>query len=240
MPELNGQINSIQKALQSTKINEATDEQLTTRLSIIFMMIGLRPQHFPTHPETHFLLQHLREEYGHKTLDELQLAFRLGATGKLDLDDINPYDQFTIIYLTKIMAAYRKHLITISKTIETKPTEIMIDKITDEEKKQEIEEWRCKKDININLIPMYIYEWLCEFGHIILENSDKKRLYERAADYRLHQLREEAETGGGWTEYNRYVNMHSKGFRAITGEEVNNIRSISKKIAVFEWIKNNK
>jgi len=122
---LNTQTEVVRKALSGVKVCEAEDNDLYRTLSIIYLIVGLRPHHFPTKQEDTVILGFLREEYALKTLDELILAFKLAMKGELDLEDVKVYDQFTCEYLARVMTAYRKWLKEVdSKVIPAPPPAI--------------------------------------------------------------------------------------------------------------------
>jgi hypothetical protein len=125
-PYETGLINSIKTALSGLSIADATDKQLAEKMAMIYLLVGLRKQHFPVDIENFLIFSYLRTEYGHKTLDELGLAFNLAIKGELDLkpEDVKVYDQFTVLYLANIMEAYRKWLLKQNQTIPEKRLEL--------------------------------------------------------------------------------------------------------------------
>ena len=88
-------IDTLLKAKKTTLISQCSNEEIGKRLSLIYFMIGLRPQHFPSPEEDLFIFNYLRINYGHKTLDELYLAFDLAIKGTTEVD-CKVYDQFSI------------------------------------------------------------------------------------------------------------------------------------------------
>jgi hypothetical protein len=73
------------------------------------LRVGLRSQNLPGKEETALLHGHLRTSYGSHTIPEIDLAFELAITGQLDLDqkEVVCYENFSCLYLSGIINAYR-------------------------------------------------------------------------------------------------------------------------------------
>lgn len=74
------------------------------------LKVGLRSQNIPSKEETIILYDHIRKNYGGHTIPEIDLAFELAITGQLDLNqsEVTCYENFSCIYLSTIINAYRK------------------------------------------------------------------------------------------------------------------------------------
>jgi hypothetical protein len=72
--------------------------------------LGLRAQNLPNDLEKLVLVQHIQENFGGNNLDEIRLAFDMAIAGKLDLksDEVKCYENFSCVYFSLIMNAYRK------------------------------------------------------------------------------------------------------------------------------------
>ena len=72
--------------------------------------IGLRAANWPVPEEKAVLLQHIYENYGGNRLEEIKVAFDLAVSGKLNLkrDDVKHYENFSCLYFSTIMNAYRE------------------------------------------------------------------------------------------------------------------------------------
>jgi len=245
---LNTQIDIVKKALTGKLIADATDKELSSKLSLVYMLIGLRPQHFPTQEQDVFIFSYIRSHYGQKTLDEINLAFDKAIQGELNLTDVKLYDQFTIEYFVRIMNAYRDWLKKVHQEAMSKlkdiEQEVKVDimQTTKEEKLEDIAEWESKKELNFNFIPPYLYDYLTEEGKIMHSPDEKMEIYERACNVRYHELKQEAEgrDKSAVIDYNNFNLMYKQGFRAIKGDEVQRIRNIAKKIGVYEYLKSKK
>ena len=226
-------ITDIQTILNSKLIKDASDYEISKELLKIYFIIGLRPQHFPTKEQDSFIFKYLKAKFGHKTLEELYLAFDLAINQKLDLEDYKVFDQFSIEYLVRIMNAYRRWLIKTKIDLEIKEEPKLIEMtVLDEEKKQDIEEWLNKKDLNIHYIPLYIYDYLCEFEYIMLSSEEKIEKIKKAASMRFSILQAE---GGG--EFKAFLEMYKNGYKGLKGDEVIRVRELAKKISVYDYIK---
>lgn len=70
------------------------------------MKIGLRANNWPLEEEKLLLIQHIVENYGNRTAGEIKLAFDMAMTGKLAVD-VNHFENFSCLYFSSIMNAYR-------------------------------------------------------------------------------------------------------------------------------------
>src|SRR4030095_7598337 len=111
--ELRQHANSDEKAfseaIDSKKINSRPLEELKEVLRFIMIKIGLRAPNWPDDAEKAVLLEHILSNYGGHTPEELKLAFEMAIAGKIgDNDDFaNCYENFSCLYFSKIMTAYR-------------------------------------------------------------------------------------------------------------------------------------
>jgi hypothetical protein len=230
----------ILQTLKSKKIIDCTPKEIIEKLSLIYMVIGLRPQHFPTMIEDNMIITFIKKHFGHKRIDELYLAFELAITGELDVEDVKVYDQFTLEYLMRIMNGYKRWLIIKSREIvEEQPVvEIDIPRLTDEDKKNEIEDWKKKKDVNLKLLPMYLFDWMYDYGYIDIDDDQKVEMYARAIKMRENELKREAELFcGDKKAYLNFMRMKVNNFENITREEEVTIDNIFRKLCVFEHLK---
>lgn len=174
-----------------------------------------------------FLINYILQNYSHKTLDELYLAFDLAIKDELELDDVKVYDQFSVEYLVRIMTAYKKWLNKQSKNIIQKPKEEMQQEITKEEKYEEINEWKNKDKINLYLIPVYLYDWLKEFGMINPTTEEKKEIYKSAETMHTEKLKQDGILKSNLDDYNDFKKNGNKQV----------IVNLSKKLIVYNYLK---
>lgn len=95
--------------MQDRKINDASTQDLDELFRFCFLIVGLRQKNFPNPLETLFLHQFVRDEYGMHTLKEIRLAFSKLVKGQLDVEEkeISCYENFSVLYLSKVINAYR-------------------------------------------------------------------------------------------------------------------------------------
>jgi len=105
---------AVKERLKGKAMCVASDQEISLGLSKIYLLVGLRPHHFPTMEEDLFLFTFIRNHFGRKTLSEMEYAFELAVTNQLDIDDIKVYDQFTPEYFARIMNAYKRWLMGVS------------------------------------------------------------------------------------------------------------------------------
>lgn len=119
-----------EQALMAPKIVNCPLEATKQALRYAFVMIGLRAENIPVEEEKAVLLEYIVENYGGHTAEEIKLAFKMAIQGKLSLkpNEIKCYENFSPLYFTTIMEAYRewsveqaRKLITVEKPKE--PTE---------------------------------------------------------------------------------------------------------------------
>jgi hypothetical protein len=216
-------IDKVSKVLGGKKILDSTEDEIKQKLKLIYLMIGLRPHHFPENEEKQFLHQYIFEKYGNKTLDEITLAFDLAIQGQLDVDDIKVYDQFSCEYLAKIMNGYRKWLLNVFNNLKTIKKEPML---TVEDKKQmsneEWEEWIIDiKKYPMEAIPNMLYEYLERVGKIKFSNTEKHEFMSSAINVLMVKLE-----GRDALEF---IAMKNTG--KFNGRFLASLQTIAKKIA---------
>lgn len=94
-------------AIRGGKIKFAEPEKIKEAIRYAMIKIGLRAENFPKEEEKILLIQHIIEHYGNHTIEEIRIAFDMAITGKLGID-ANCYENFSCLYFSKIMSAYRR------------------------------------------------------------------------------------------------------------------------------------
>lgn len=242
MPIQNG-TTDIVKILFAKKITDATDGEIQDRLLKTFLLVGLRMQHYPDKLHNQFLINYIRKEYGHKTLDELQLAFELAIKQELDIDDCKVYDNFSIEYLVRIMNGYRLWLIAENKKL-VKMDDIEVDVvITERDKLNDIDTYLNRTDLNLrnlHYIPLYIYDYMIELK--LLNQSDKQKsiMYKRCLQLFEEKLSIKASSleSSDVQDYNRFMKQKAVGFIDISDDFVFQIEYMYKRLSVLDYIKN--
>jgi len=100
---------SFEIARMSLAVAKMPEETLREVLRYCMVKVGLRAANFPEGAEKTLLLNHIYNNYGNHTPDEIRLAFDLALSAKLGLDtgDIKCYESFSCVYFSTIMNAYR-------------------------------------------------------------------------------------------------------------------------------------
>lgn len=196
----------------------------------IYVWIGLRKQHHPTDFEARVLMEFLRDTYPKMAKDELLAAFKLGIQGRLDVTDLNPFDQFSIPYLQKIIFSYRRFVSNLwQQKPDDQPTSIE-NKMTNEEKRQEVEKYR-DSNIPASNYPFYLYEWADQLGLINFSEGEKIQLYSEAIKIREDQIRAD----GDRIEWKRFKAMKENHFKDISTSETAAINLIFKRLAIKKY-----
>lgn len=97
---------SLQVAVQGQRILNSSIEEIKQVLRYVMIKIGLRASNWPGEEETAVLIQHIVFNFSSHTIDEIKLAFDMALTGKLNADP-NCFENFSCLYLSGIMNAYR-------------------------------------------------------------------------------------------------------------------------------------
>lgn len=149
------------EAINKPIIKNCTQGNVKDTLALVMVKVGLRAANIPNDLETAVLLSHIATEYGNHTCEEIKLAFDLAIAAKLDLKDVSCYENFSCLYFSTIMNAYRLWAKEQAAQIKTKPVEKEEKKkMTQSEKMDWIEEWRQKHDLSLDYLPFHFYQWL--------------------------------------------------------------------------------
>ena len=226
------QVNLVMEAMKSKLIRDATDQELAAKFSVIYFMIGLRPQHIPNPEESKALFAYVRTTYPLRTLDELWLAFKNYVEQKY-CEDVKFYDQFTLINFNMIMNAYRQYVNDLnSKLREVKPPV----QESDYSKEEDIKEFLEKKNLtkrDLALIPTYMFDIMEELGYINQSETDKIILYKTATEIYEGRLRTEAQFFDKFAlqKLNRFLKDKQDNFMVIEDITVKEVKTIYKKLS---------
>ena len=102
-----GEEHQLQIAIASELICKIHISHLTQVLRLIMLKLGIRANNLPSKEETGVLMDHIITNFGGNRIEEIKLAFDMAMAGKLHIDDINCYENFSCAYFSKIMNAYR-------------------------------------------------------------------------------------------------------------------------------------
>jgi hypothetical protein len=241
---VSGEAILFRQALDQPKIINGERENLVKALRWVMMKVGLRQQNWPTTEETAVLIQHLESNYGGHTVDEIKLAFDMAIAGKLDVE-VNCYENFSCLYFSNIMAAYREWAKEEYKQIEAKQP-IALPEIKEDMSAEAMTDWfnaTAKKikagELKVDFVPLMLYEFMDHNGNITATKEEKYMYLQRAADYRQSQLQEEYEknsTQATQWRLSNFISQKNRGY--FEGEAADAVKSLAKKILLFEMIIN--
>lgn len=111
------------KAINNEIIKHSPIENIKQVLRLVMIKIGLRANNWPSEEEKVVLIDHIYENFGGHTPEEIRLAFEMAIAGKLELkpDDVKCYENFSCAYFSTIMNAYR---LWASQAYKTLPTDV--------------------------------------------------------------------------------------------------------------------
>jgi len=99
----------LQVAITDTRICQLTElEPLKQALRYVMLLVGIRAKNLPGEAEKQILLTHIAKNYGGHTAAEIRLAFEMAIAGKLEVEDVSCYENFSPLYFSTIMNAYRE------------------------------------------------------------------------------------------------------------------------------------
>lgn len=101
-----GHESDLEKAISGSKLSDAPLKVLDQLFRRCMIKVGIRAANLPSKEETIILYDHVVKHYGGHTLEEIDLAFEMAITGKLETDP-NPYENFSCTYISRIINSYR-------------------------------------------------------------------------------------------------------------------------------------
>lgn len=252
-PLRSGEENKFFEALEDRKIIHSSLEELKDALKIVMIKVGLRSSNFPDETEKAILIDHILKEYGGHTCQEIKLAFEMAIAGKLEslnskqqviTLDPNCYENFSCLYFSEIMNAYRVWAARVYNLLPKEELKQIENKtgIIDQEMEEWINEWKVKINSidNPTLIPPLFYDWLISKNLLVIENSLKKvYLHNHAVALRQNNLsnaaKSEGEHGASTKELKEFTAMRDAG--VFEGREVERLKELAKKISVYYYLK---
>ncbi len=238
----NGEEMSFKKAITNPIIKNSPLDQLEAVLRLVMLKIGLRAENLPSREEKAVLIDHIITSYGNHTVEEIRLAFEMALANKLNLSEkeIVCYENFSCLYFSKIMNAYRAWAIEAHKFLSNKKPMAVIDdkkELADEEMAEWMMEWKNKEEIDIDLIPIMFYEFLDSKKIITLTNTQKWEYTSKGATYVKAKLQDEignCKTNDAYLAYNKFQNQETTGFNK---EFAGRIKNRAKRLIVYDYLK---
>lgn len=225
-------------------VKDAPQDQFKEVLRLIMVKVGLRAQNWPEGEEKALLISHIQSNYGGHTLKELVLAFELGLAGKLEtvkgeILDINHYENFTCLYVSTVLNAYRAWAKVQKDAIDKNFTANLYNELQVGHKEDTGEEamrlWLKETvkgvadgRITLEFVPPMLSEWLDKKGEI----RDYKELVPEAA-IRIGKALAAHSTDSreAASEYTEFKAMYQAG--AVTGHWINRVETLAKKLVLW-------
>lgn len=230
-------------ALQDVKIVRSSIEDIKSALKYAMVKIGLRAQNFPSEEEKAVLVDHVLRQYGGHTVQEIRLAFDMAIEGKIGVD-ANCYENFSCIYFSKIMSAYREYAKGEYRQLESSE-HIKLLENKEDMSDQAMTDWlqAKRKDVlsgvcTVDFIPVMLYNWLDKKGGIRKTIAEKKEYLVKAVEHRQAQLVKAIEDEDMFDNrrlLESFMKMKDQGY--FIGEEIDKLKIIAKKMIVFDLIK---
>jgi len=190
-PENSNLENRFIDARKDAIINYAPLERLKEALRLAMVKVGLRAANWPDDNEKSILIAHIIENYGKHTVEEVKLAFDMAIAGKLNVE-VNCYENFSCLYFSSIMNAYRVWAGQTHSEIKTeKPKELPVPETTEADMFEWVEHTKIqfeKGKIPFNLLPVILFDFLLEKGKI---TGSKAEAWEKAKSIRVSELQNE-------------------------------------------------
>lgn len=124
------------QAVESRQIKNSSLEELKDVLRLVMVKIGLRSQNWPDENEKGVLISHVLTNYSNHTCDEIKLAFDMAIGGKLNFgkdESANCYENFSCLYFSSIMNAYKKWAAQVQVYMNNRPQINQFQKIYSDE-----------------------------------------------------------------------------------------------------------
>lgn len=118
-----GSTTSIDRAIQTgPKVRAIADDfEIRQVLLIVYAMVGLPADRYPTPVEDALLINSIRDKYRDYTLEEIKTAFLMATSRELDEElEVRHFNNFSLEYFGRIMAAYKTHRIEALKKMNQK------------------------------------------------------------------------------------------------------------------------
>lgn len=235
-PSKNGDVALVQ-ALNDLPVKKGTEESLKEVLRLIILKVGIRANNLPTEEEKAVLIAHIVANYGNHTAKEILLAFEMAIADKLELEhrDVVSYENFSCLYFSTIMNAYRdwakvevKHAVKEVSQIENK--ENLSDQAMIEWMGEQKELIKAGK-LQVDFVSLMLYEYAVNNEILKPTVEEKKGYLVLAAKYTQAKL-EEAEDLNGKRELSEFNEMLKTG--EFTGKHVEGLKNLAKKMILFD------
>jgi len=170
-------------ALQAIQFKKTDPETIDQTFRRIFILVGLRAQNFPGPEESQILFEHAVRYYGNHSSDEMILAFEMAIAGQLEIDprDISTYENFTCLYFSRIMNAFRSwsgRQIREAEKQRQEPAQIGYkpdNHFWQSWLKELVDDWLAG-EAHVEFMPLAVYDWLKSKNVPILDEKQIKEI----------------------------------------------------------------
>lgn len=224
-------------ALANDKIINAPIERLKQVLRLVMVKIGLRAVNWPADEEKAILIEYIVEHYGGHTPEEILLAFDMAIAGKLEVE-VNCYENFSCLYFSNIMNAYRLWAKDQHKQI--KPIMIEEPKLSDITNLEWYNQTKIqvKNGLSVEFVPLPLYEFAIKSGLVSVDNKTKWEYVRKAIEYRQAVLYENVQKDSSRennTVFSEFMRMKHIG--EFEGDERERLLNLSRKMILFDQFK---
>lgn len=224
---------------QQKAVNDSPENVLDVLLGIM-NKLGIREANIPGKDECGILIHHLITQYGNHSCDEIRLAFDMAIAGNLDLlpgESVNCYENFSCLYVSSIMNAYRRWAVQAHRQLVA---DFEPEQQPEDTSDEAMEKWLLeikKIPIKVDLLPVMLYDWLEQKDRIKKTAAEKHEYLQEAVMYRQSKLIKAFEEH--MNQQNRdtlqdFNRMKESG--EFTGSEVSILKALAKKIILFEYL----
>lgn len=248
LPHLKSGKDRLELALKSSKIREAPLDEIKQVLRLTMLKLGIRANNLPTDEEKSVLLAHIIDFYGNFTCEEIILAFNLAMSNKLNIseNEVNSYENFSCLYFSKIMNAYREWTVTPRRDIENEKRRLELpydrrynlsDIEINEWYNELVEKVRLNENYDFNFLSSELFSNLERIGTITITNEEKKVFFEKAIIVREKYLESLfLEDSSLTTTFYNFIEQ--KKYEHFDYGNLISIKTIAKKLALLSNIKN--
>jgi hypothetical protein len=240
-----GDPGTLEIALQGLAMNHPDADYGKYKEAILYAIVkvGLRAENYPAAEEKALLYDHMRKEYGNHTPAEIKLAFDMAIAGRLDIELKYAvcYENFSCMYVSIIMNAYRKWAAEEYKQIPQQPPE----KVTEKVDKDSMDEWWDEFCIRVrtgnctyDFVPMMLVEWMEKKGKMTIAPTAQMDYLVKAMEYRFNQLQKtyiESQMVDDRRALTEFGKMREKG--EFTGKHIDYLKNLAKRIQLHEMAK---
>ena len=194
------------------------------------VLCGVKP--LPTDDEIRLFVEYIAEHYYKLSLMEIDNAFHFATSGKLDCDP-DHYQSFSVIYIAKLINAYREFVgkYILDYKNEMAELEAQAQKPTPEQQAEMMIETILeafegyKKERRFNDFGYISYDFLKGLGVLKIPDHAKKEILENARGYTMEYFQEKKKNASSQEDKISIGNIINEINNDKTGKEENVIRN---------------